>query len=141
IIDGKVKVNGQLVTELGTKVSQTDEVTVNGIPLEKEQHVYYVLYKPREYITAVSDDKNRKTVIDLMEDIEERIYPIGRLDYQSSGILLMTNDGTFAHQLMHPKFEVAKQYVVKIKGIMPKGKQQKLLEGVRDGDDLLKVSH
>lgn len=140
IVDGKVKVNGQLVTELGTKVSKADEVTVNGIPLEKEQHVYYVLYKPREYITAVSDDKGRKTVMDLLEEIPERIYPVGRLDYQSSGILLMTNDGSFAHRLMHPSFEVAKQYVVKIEGIIPKEKQNQLLEGVRDGDDILKVS-
>lgn len=140
IVDGKVKVNGRLVTELGTRVLSTDEVTVNGIPLEKEQNVYFLLYKPREYITSVSDDKGRRTVIDLMEAIEERIYPIGRLDYHSSGILLLTNDGQFAHQLMHPKFEVSKQYVVKIKGIMPKEKQMRLLEGVHDGKDLLKIS-
>src|SRR5690625_2467108 len=93
ITDGKVKVNNQLVTMLGIKVTEADEITVNGIPLEKEQKVYYLLYKPREYITAVSDDRGRKTVIDLMPDVAKRIYPVGRLDYQSSGILLLTNDG------------------------------------------------
>src|SRR5699024_10754508 len=109
IVEGKVKVNNKLVTKLGTKVSPTDEVLVNDIPLEKERKVYYMLYKPREYITAVSDDRGRETVIDLMPEVTERIYPIGRLDYQSSGILLLTNDGDFAHQLMHPKFEVNKR--------------------------------
>lgn len=140
IVDGKVKVNNKLVTKLGTRVLPTDEVTVNDIPIEKERKVYYVLYKPREYITAVADDRGRKTVIDLMTDVKERIYPVGRLDYQSSGILLLTNDGDFAHQLMHPKFEVSKRYIVKIEGIMAREKQEKLLKGVRDGEDLLKVS-
>lgn len=140
IVDGKVKVNNKLVTKLGTRVSPTDEVSVNNIPLEKERKVYYLLYKPREYITAVSDDRGRKTVIDLMPDVKERIYPVGRLDYQSSGILLLTNDGAFAHQLMHPKFEVAKQYIVKIEGVMSREKQAQLIEGVRDGSDILKVS-
>lgn len=140
IVDGKVKVNNKLVTKLGTRVSPTDEVSVNNIPLEKERKVYYLLYKPREYITAVSDDRGRKTVIDLMPDVKERIYPVGRLDYQSSGILLLTNDGSFAHQLMHPKFEIAKRYIVKIEGVMSREKQAKLLEGVRDGTDMLKVS-
>lgn len=140
IVDGKVKVNGKLVTKLGTRVSPTDEVSVNNIPLEKERKVYYLLYKPREYITAVSDDRGRDTVIDLMPEVEERIYPVGRLDYQSSGILLLTNDGDFAHQLMHPKFEVSKRYIVKIEGIMSRDQQAKLLEGVRDQNDLLKVS-
>lgn len=140
IIDGKVKVNGVTVRELGTKVSPSDEVAVNNIPIEKEKKVYYLLYKPREYITAVSDDRGRSTVIDLMPEIKERIYPVGRLDYHSSGILLLTNDGSFAHQLMHPKYEVTKQYIVRIDGIMPKEKQALLLKGVREGDDLLKVS-
>lgn len=140
IVDGKVKVNNKLVTKLGTRVSPTDEVSVNNIPLEKERKVYYLLYKPREYITAVSDDRGRKTVIDLMPDVKERIYPVGRLDYQSSGILLLTNDGAFAHQLMYPKFEVAKQYIVKIEGVMSREKQAQLIEGVRDGSDILKVS-
>lgn len=140
ILEGKVKVNNKLVTELGVKVSPDDEITVNGIPIEKEKKVYFLLYKPRGYITAVTDDRGRNTVIELLPYIEERIYPVGRLDYQSSGILLLTNDGEFAHRLMHPKFEVSKQYVVKIEGIMPKEKQKKMLEGVSHEGDLLKVS-
>src|SRR5699024_8748979 len=97
ILDGRVKVNHQVVTTLGTKVSSTDEVTVDEIPLEKEQKVYYVLNKPRGYISSASDDKDRETVIDLLPEVTERIFPIGRLDYNTSGILLLTNDGDFAH--------------------------------------------
>lgn len=140
IREGKVKVNNKLVTELGVKVSLDDEITVNGIPIEKEKKVYYLLYKPRGYITAVADDRGRKTVIDLLPEVEERVFPVGRLDYHSSGILILTNDGDFAYRLMHPKFEVSKQYVVKVDGIMPREKQKLLLEGVRHEGDLLKVS-
>src|SRR5690625_3771798 len=91
ILDGRVKVNHKLVTKLGTKVSSNDEITVDEIPLEKERKVYYALNKPRGYISAVHDDRGRKTVIDLLDEVEERIFPIGRLDYHSSGILLLTN--------------------------------------------------
>src|SRR5690625_543478 len=93
ITDGLVKVNGQLVTELGTKVSPADKVEVDGIPLEKEKPVYYLLYKPRGVISSVKDDKGRKVVTDILTEIPERVFPIGRLDYDSSGILLLTNDG------------------------------------------------
>src|SRR5699024_4047958 len=80
IVDGRVKINQQVVTTLGTKVSPKDEIAVDDVPIDKEENVYYVLYKPREYISSVSDDKGRNTVIDLMEDVTERIFPIGRLD-------------------------------------------------------------
>ncbi len=140
IVEGKVKVNGKVVKELGAKASPTDEISVEGIVLEREPKVYYLLYKPRRYITAVSDDRGRKTVIDLMPTVEERIYPIGRLDYHSSGILLLTNDGDFAHRLMHPRYGIPKTYIVKIKGVMPVDMQGQLTEGVRDEGELLKVS-
>lgn len=140
ILEGRVKVNGELVTELGVKVSPKDEITVDGIPLEREKKVYYLLYKPRGYISAVTDDRGRKTVIDLMPEVEERIYPVGRLDYDSSGLLLLTNDGDFAYKLMHPKFHVSKEYIVKIDGIIPMEKRDLLLEGVKDDGELLKVS-
>lgn len=140
IVEGKVKVNGKVVKELGAKALPTDEISVEGIVLEREPKVYYLLYKPRRYITAVSDDRGRKTVIDLMPTVEERIYPIGRLDYHSSGILLLTNDGDFAHRLMHPRFGIPKTYIVKIKGVMPVDMQGQLTEGVRDEGELLKVS-
>src|SRR5690625_5146589 len=103
ILDGRVKVNNKVVTTLGTKVSPSDRIEVDHIPLEREKKVYYLLYKPRGYISSVQDEKGRQTVIDLLEGVEERIFPIGRLDYTSSGIILLTNDGEFAHLLMHPK--------------------------------------
>ena len=89
IIEGKVKVNGKVVKELGTKVSDSDTVEVDGVKLEKEQKVYYLLYKPRGVISAVSDDKGRKTVTDLLPHVKERLYPVGRLDYETSGLLLL----------------------------------------------------
>lgn len=139
ILEGRVTVNNKVVTTLGTKVSPKDEIAVDGIPLEKERNVYYVLYKPRGYISSVKDDKGRKTVIDLLSDVEERIFPIGRLDYNSTGVLLLTNDGEFAHLLMHPKYEIEKVYTVKIKGIPIETDLQKLKKGIRNQNDLLKV--
>ncbi len=139
IVDGRVMVNQETVTTLGTKVSSKDEVAVDGVPLDKEQLVYYVLYKPREYISSVSDDKDRDTVIDLMDHVPERIFPVGRLDYHTSGILLLTNDGDFANVLMHPKYELEKVYIVKVKGTARKEKLQQLYQGVTDDGELLKA--
>lgn len=139
IIDGKVKVNHEIITELGTKVSANDKIEVNGVPLEKEQPVYYMLYKPRGVISSVSDDKGRKVVTDLLTAIPERIFPVGRLDYHTSGLLLLTNDGEFANQLMHPKYEVDKVYSVKIKGIPEKSDLTKLRKGVKSESDVLKT--
>src|SRR5699024_12641365 len=102
IVEGRVKVNGRVVTKLGTKVSRVDEVEVDNVPIEKEAHVYYLLYKPRGVISSVKDDKDRKDIIDLMKEVKERIFPVGRLDYNTSGALIVTNDGEFANLLMHP---------------------------------------
>lgn len=139
IVDGKVTVNGKLITTLGTKVSPKDTVAVNGIPIEKEAPVYYLLYKPREVISSVHDEKGRKVVTDLLPTVTKRIYPIGRLDYHSSGIILLTNDGDFAHLMMHPKHEIDKVYVIKVKGIPMKAELHKLKTGVNDKGDLLKA--
>lgn len=139
IIDGKVTVNGKLVKELGTKVTGDDTVEVNGIPIEKEIPVCYLLYKPRGVISSVKDDKNRKVVTDLLEGVTERIYPIGRLDYDSSGLLLLTNDGEFANLLMHPKYGVEKVYVAKIKGLPDNKVLNKLRKGVKSESDVLKA--
>ncbi|WP_188453966.1 pseudouridine synthase [Virgibacillus oceani] len=139
IVDGKVKVNGKLTTELGTKVSANDEVEVNGVPLTKEVPVYFMLYKPRGVISSVKDDKNRKVVTDFFQEVPERIFPIGRLDYDTSGILLLTNDGEFANLLMHPKHEVNKVYVAKLKGIPHKNELNTLRKGVKVEKDLLKA--
>lgn len=129
ITEGKVKVNGKVVTELGTKVSDKDQIEVENNLIEKEIKEYYLLNKPRGVVTTTSDDKNRKTVIDLIPT-NARIYPVGRLDYDTTGALLLTNDGDFANILMHPKHEIEKVYMAKVKGII-KGEQiNKLKDGV-----------
>ncbi|MHC5253059.1 pseudouridine synthase [Listeria kieliensis] len=130
IQDGKVKVNGKLVTELGVKVSDSDRVEVEGVELTKEVKRYFLLYKPRGVVSAVTDDKGRSVVTDYFDDIPERLYPVGRLDYDTSGLLLMTNDGEFANLLMHPKYNVEKRYVARIKGIPEKEKLQQLARGI-----------
>jgi len=139
IVDGKVKVNNRMVTELGTKVSPKDKIEVNGIEIEKEQLKYFLLYKPRGIISSVKDDKNRKVVTDLLTDVQERIFPIGRLDYNTSSILLLTNDGEFANLLMHPRHEVEKVYLVRVNGVPTKKDLGKLLSGVKDKNDVLKA--
>lgn len=114
---GHVKVNGKKVTEMGIKVSASDKIEVNGVPITQEDYVYYLFYKPRGVISAVSDDKGREVVTDYLVGVRERIYPVGRLDYDTSGLLLLTNDGDFANKLTHPKHEVDKTYVAKVMGI------------------------
>lgn len=128
--EGRVKVNGKTVKELGVKVSPSDRIEVDGIPLEREEPVYFLLYKPRGVISAVSDDKGRKVVTDFFEGIKQRIYPVGRLDYDTSGILILTNDGEFANFLMHPSNEIEKVYVAKLKGIPSKEKMKSLQRGI-----------
>src|SRR5699024_11182485 len=139
IEDGRVKVNGKTVTQLGTKVSQTDEVEVDDIPLEKEAPVYYIFYKPQGVISSVKDDKNRSVVLDYFPDVTRRIYPIGRLDYHTSGLLLLTNDGEFANMLLHPSHEVDKVYVAKVKGIPTKSELGRFKKGMTSQNDLLKA--
>lgn len=117
ITSGRVAVNGTVIRELGTKVTARDTVTVDGIPLVREQKQYFLFYKPRGVITAAADDKGRKVVTDFFSDVRERVYPVGRLDYDTSGLILMTNDGDFANMMMHPKFAIDKRYVAKVKGI------------------------
>ena len=131
IKEGRVKVNGKVVTELGLKVSSSDRVEVNEIQIEKEEPVYFLLYKPRGVISSVNDEKGRKVVTDFFPHLKERIYPVGRLDYDTSGLLVLTNDGEFANLLMHPKSEIDKVYVAKIKGIPSKENLRKLEKGIR----------
>ncbi|PFN78823.1 pseudouridine synthase [Bacillus sp. AFS076308] len=131
IKEGKVKVNGKVVTELGLKVSPSDRVEVNEIQIEKEEPVYFLLYKPRGVISSVSDDKGRKVVTDYFSHYKERIFPVGRLDYDTSGLLILTNDGEFANLLMHPKNEIDKVYVAKTKGIPLRESLRKLEKGIR----------
>lgn len=127
---GKVKVNGVVIRELGTKVSGTDTIEVEGNILEEStKKVYYLLNKPRGVISSVTDDKNRKTVVSLIAT-EERIYPVGRLDYDTTGLLLLTNDGEIANLLMHPKNEVEKTYVAKIEGVLTPSEFYGLKKGI-----------
>jgi 23S rRNA pseudouridine2605 synthase len=119
IREGRVTVNGKVVTELGTKASPgQDHIKVDGKLITRpETHRYILLYKPREVTSTVNDPEGRKTVIDLVKGVRERIYPVGRLDYQSEGLLLLTNDGDLAYKVSHPKHGSVKTYHVKVRGV------------------------
>ena len=115
---------------MGYKVNNDDYIEVEGNSIiDKESKVYYLLNKPRGVITSTSDDKNRKTVIDLIADLR-RIYPVGRLDYDTTGLIILTNDGVLANLLMHPKNKIDKVYIAKIEGIITKADIQKLEKGI-----------
>ena len=130
IKDGKVSVNGVIINELGYKASFNDVIKVEGIILKKEEKVVYLLNKPKNVISSAKDDKDRTTVVDLI-DSPYRLYPIGRLDYDSSGLLLLSNDGDLAFELTHPKYEVEKTYEVTIDKIITNEEIAKLSKGVR----------
>ena len=129
ILAKKVKVNGKVVSELGVKVSEKDVIDVNGEKLNREEKVYYLLNKPRGVITSTTDDKGRPTVISLINE-DKRIYPVGRLDYDTTGALILTNDGEFANMMMHPSNNIDKVYVAKIKGILIPSEIMQLKKGV-----------
>lgn len=128
----KVKVNGVLVTELGFKVTTNDKIEVNNKLILREEKVYYVLYKPTGYITTVKDEHDRRTVLDLFSknDLVNRIFPIGRLDYDTSGVLILTNDGTLANKLTNSANDIEKTYLARVDGIMTSGHMLKLQKGV-----------
>ena len=129
IKNGKVLVNGKLITEMGYQVSGKDTIEVNGTIINREEKEYILLYKPRGVVTTTSDEKKRKTVLDLI-DTTKRIYPVGRLDYDTTGALLLTNDGELTNILIHPSNDVEKVYVAKIEGILSKDDITKLSKGV-----------
>ena len=129
ILQGKVKLNGKIVKELGVKADYNDQITIGNKGIKEEQKVYYLLNKPRGIITSANDEKGRKTVVDLI-DTDKRIYPVGRLDYDTTGIILLTNDGELANLIMHPKNEIDKVYIAKIKGFITKDKLIELSRGV-----------
>jgi len=141
ITSGQVKVNGKVVTELGTKVTPNDIVTINNEVIHKtDNYVYYMLNKPEGYVTSTEDDRGRKTVMDLVKGIPERIYPVGRLDYDTSGLLLFTNDGDFMNLLLKPATEIQKEYHVTIKGLLRKEESKTVEKGVDLGDLTTKKS-
>ena len=129
ILAGKVKVNGKVVTELGTKVSEKDEVEVENMEVYRKEKEYYLLYKPEKTICSVSDEKGRTTVVDLIET-DEKIFPVGRLDYDTTGLLLLTNDGELTNKLTHPKGFVEKTYIAKVSGIVTGKEIHELEEGI-----------
>ena len=131
ILENRVTVNGILINELGFKANYTDDIRIDNKPINnKEEKVVYLLNKPKNVISSVSDDRGRKTVIDII-DCKERLFPIGRLDYDSSGLLLLTNDGDLMQRIIHPKFEVEKVYEVTIDGLIRKDEINKLENGVK----------
>ena len=132
ITQGRVKVNGVVVTQLGTQVGKNDLIQVDGKEIIKEPLVYYVLYKPTGYLTTVSDDLGRRTVMDLIdpETKKTRIFPIGRLDYDTSGVLLLTNDGDLSYRLTRSAKEIEKTYQVRVNGIINQDAVTKLMKGV-----------
>lgn len=127
---GLVTINGQVVTELATIVKSGDVVEVSGSPIYNEEKVYYLLNKPRGVISSVSDDKGRPTVIDLLPQVKERIYPVGRLDWDTTGLLILTNDGDFTDKMIHPRNEIDKVYVARVKGLADKNNLRPLTRGV-----------
>jgi 23S rRNA pseudouridine2605 synthase len=137
ISGGHVKVNGTVVTELGTKADpDVDHIRVDGKLLQGAQrHVYLLLNKPKGYVTTVSDPENRPTVMQLIHGVKKRVYPVGRLDYASEGLLLLTNDGTLANKLMKASSGVSKTYVVKVAGIPTNEEIDKLRSGVSIATD------
>ncbi len=129
ILQKKVEVNGVLVSELGTKVSEKDIITVDGEEINRDEKVYYLLNKPRGVITSTKDEHGRKTVVSLIDE-KRRIYPVGRLDYDTTGALILTNDGEFANRLMHPSNQIDKVYVAKIEGVLLPSEIMALKNGV-----------
>jgi len=117
ILKGHVRVNDEIISELGFKVNEKDKVYVDDVLVTRSDKLYYLLYKPEKVICSVSDDKGRVTVVDLI-DTEEKIFPVGRLDYDTSGLLLLTNDGELSNKLTHPSGHVPKTYSVKVEGIL-----------------------
>lgn len=134
ILEGRVKVNGVLVSELGFKVNPNfDKVEFDGRLIQEEnKKVYIMLNKPKGYISSVKDEKNRKTVLDIVK-VKERIFPIGRLDYDSSGLILLTNDGDIYNKIIHPRVEIDKKYIAEVKGRFSKSEMDKFEKGIDIG--------
>ncbi len=133
ILEGKIKVNGQVVCELGTKIDPLkDEVKYNDkkVELVKEEHTYILLNKPIGYVTTANDQFGRDTVLDLLKKVNRRVVPVGRLDMFTSGALILTDDGDFVYKVTHPKHEITKTYTVTVRGIVEESEVQKLREGV-----------
>ena len=141
IKNGHVTINGTVVDNLATQVKASDRVEIDGSPIYNEEKVYYLLNKPRGVISSVSDEKGRKTVVDLLPEVRERIYPVGRLDWDTSGLLILTNDGDFTDKMIHPRNEIDKVYLARVKGIATKENLRPLTRGVMVDGRKTKPAH
>ena len=142
IAAGKVKVGGKVVTAPGTDVAEGQSVSVDGkeiAPAAKK--LYYILNKPKGYITTTADEKDRPTVMELLKDVPERVFPVGRLDGATTGLLILTNDGEFAYRLAHPKHETLKTYRAAVRGVLSREKLAKLKRGVDIGGYVTAPAH
>lgn len=131
ITAGRVKVNGTVVTELGTKADVEDIITVDNKRINIERKVYILMNKPRNVVCSAKDDRGRRTVVDLIEGVGERIYPIGRLDFDTTGVLLLTNDGDLTNKLIHPSKEIDKTYRVTIEGYANEDQLERIRNGIK----------
>lgn len=130
IVAGRVKVNGDVITELGTKVKTSDIISIDDVILDNNKNYeYYLLYKPREVISSSNDEHDRKTVVSMI-NTTTRIYPVGRLDYDTTGLILLTNDGELTNKLTHPSSNIEKKYVAKVSGIVSGVDIKKLSSGI-----------
>jgi 23S rRNA pseudouridine2605 synthase len=138
ILNGQVAVNGVVITELGSKADpDKDTISVDGKPLKiNAQRLYILLNKPPGYITALKDSQDRPLVTDLLKDVPDRVYPVGRLDYNTEGLLLLTNDGEWANRLMHPSNEIEKEYHVRVRGKVIDQQLKRMAEGVELDDGM-----
>ena len=138
ILNKKVTVDGKIISELGAKAdAQKNKICVDGKELKFDaEKIYILLNKPRGYLSTVKDDRGRRTVLDLVPEVEERIYPVGRLDFDSEGLILLTNDGELMNKLLHPKFKIAKTYRVKFSGELTEKKLNQLRAGIELEDGL-----
>lgn len=137
VLEGRIKINGNTIYDLSTKVDlENDIIELDGVVLSKnfDKKIYILLNKPEGYITTVKDQFNRKNVLDLINDIDERLYPVGRLDYETSGLLLLTNDGDLTYKITHPKHEIDKIYLASVKGIPSQEEIKKFERGLKIDD-------
>jgi len=136
ILNGRIIVDGKIITELGAKANPNQKICVDGKPIAvRTEKIYILLNKPRGYVSTAHDERGRKTILDLI-DISERVYPVGRLDLNSEGLILLTNDGELTNLLIHPRFEVKKTYRAKISGSITEQKLDKLRAGIELNDGL-----
>lgn len=142
ILEGRVKVNGKVIRELGTRADpEADIVTVDGKPIARvSEHVHLMLYKPTKVVTTLSDPEGRRSVGDLLRSLKVRVFPVGRLDYDAEGALLLTNDGDLAHRLAHPRWGVPRTYRAKVKGFPTDEALERMKKGVRLEDGMARAT-